>query len=97
MEEANWSEAVEDLLDAGDTDGAISLLETQVSKLQTLNSSNSALASALGDLATLYSSKGFSLKADDLRSRAQLLKLQPLSRYLSLSFSPLCLVVGETN
>ncbi|KAK4607220.1 hypothetical protein RGQ29_001157 [Quercus rubra] len=80
MEEANWSEAVEDLLDAGDTDGAISLLETQVSKLQTLNSSNSALASALGDLATLYSSKGFSLKADDLRSRAQLLKLQPLSR-----------------
>lgn len=85
MEEANWSEAVEDLLDAGDTDGAISLLETQVSKLQTLNSSNSALASALGDLATLYSSKGFSLKADDLRSRAQLLKLQPLSRYLSLS------------
>ncbi|KAK7841293.1 coiled-coil domain-containing protein r3hcc1l [Quercus suber] len=87
MEEANWSEAVEDLLDAGDTDGAISLLETQVSKLQTLNSSNSALASALGDLATLYSSKGFSLKADDLRSRAQLLKLQPLSRYLSLSLS----------
>ncbi|KAK7815857.1 hypothetical protein CFP56_001071, partial [Quercus suber] len=87
MEEANWSEAVEDLLDAGDSDGAISLLETQVSKLQTLNSSNSALASALGDLATLYSSKGFSLKADDLRSRAQLLKLQPLSRYLSLSLS----------
>ncbi|XP_075633145.1 uncharacterized protein LOC142605605 isoform X2 [Castanea sativa] len=80
MEEANWSEAVEDLLDAGDTDGAISLLETQVSKLQTLNSSNSALASALGDLATLYSSKGFSLKADGLRSLAQLLKLQPLSR-----------------
>ncbi|XP_050285363.1 uncharacterized protein LOC126724952 [Quercus robur] len=80
MEEANWSEAVEDLLDAGDTDGAIALLETQVSKLQTLNSSNSALASALGDLATLYSSKGFSLKADDLRSQAQLLKLQPLSR-----------------
>ena len=95
MEEANWSEAVEDLLDAGDTDGAIALLETQVSKLQTLNSSNSALASALGDLATLYSSKGFSLKADDLRSQAQLLKLQPLSRYLSLS--RLCLVVGETN
>nr|POE75052.1 hypothetical protein CFP56_15841 [Quercus suber] len=83
MEEANWSEAVEDLLDAGDSDGAISLLETQVSKLQTLNSSNSALASALGDLATLYSSKGFSLKADDLRSRAQLLKLQPLSLSLA--------------
>ncbi|KAK9999185.1 hypothetical protein SO802_018788 [Lithocarpus litseifolius] len=97
MEEANWSEAVEDLLGAGDTDGAISLLETQVSKLQTLNSSNSALASALGDLATLYSSKGFSLKADDLRSRAHLLKLQPLSGYLSLSLASVWLLEKQTE
>jgi hypothetical protein len=90
----NWSEAVEDLVATGDTDGAISLLETRVSNLQSLSSSNPAvllqLASALGDLASLYSSKGFSLKADDLRSRASLLKHQALSRYpvlfLSLSF-----------
>ncbi|XP_062172301.1 uncharacterized protein LOC133877870 [Alnus glutinosa] len=80
----NWSEAVEDLVATGDTDGAISLLETRVSNLQSLSSSNPAvllqLASALGDLASLYSSKGFSLKADDLRSRASLLKHQALSR-----------------
>ncbi|KAG2674314.1 hypothetical protein I3843_13G113200 [Carya illinoinensis] len=79
----NWSEAVEDLVAAGDNDGAISLLETHVSKLQTLASSNTAvlqLTSALNDLANLYSSKGFSLKADDLRSRASLLKHQVLSR-----------------
>lgn len=79
MEEENWSEAVEDLVHSGDTDGAISLLETHVSNLQTLNLSSPALASALTDLATLYSSKGFSLKADDLRSQASLLKLQALS------------------
>lgn len=89
----NWSEAVEDLVAAGDTDGAISLLETHVSKLQTLASSNATvllqLTSALADLANLYSSKGFSLKADDLRSRASLLKHQVLSRYhLSSSFPP---------
>jgi hypothetical protein len=84
MEEENWSEAVEDLVHSGDTDGAISLLETHVSNLQTLNSSSPALASALTDLATLYSSKGFSLKADDLRSQASLLKLQALSWYISL-------------
>ncbi|KAE8037596.1 hypothetical protein FH972_010172 [Carpinus fangiana] len=79
----SWSEAVEDLVAAGDTDGAISLLETRVSNIQSLNSSNPAvllqLASALGDLASLYSSKGFSLKADDLRCRASLLKHQALS------------------
>lgn len=79
----SWSEAVEDLVAAGDTDGAISLLETRVSNLQSLSSSNPAvilqLASALGDLASLHSSKGFSLKADDLRSRASVLKHQALS------------------
>lgn len=92
----NWSEAVEDLVAAGDNDGAISLLETHVSKLQTLASSNTAvlqLTSALNDLANLYSSKGFSLKADDLRSRASLLKHQVLSRYhLSSSFLPFSFV-----
>ncbi|RDX67336.1 Coiled-coil domain-containing protein R3HCC1L, partial [Mucuna pruriens] len=71
----NWSEAVEDLVDAGDVEAAISLLESVV---ETLNPSDSAsqlpLASALSDLANLYSSKGFSLKADQLLSRASLLK-----------------------
>lgn len=81
----NWSETVEDLVATGDNEGAISLLEMHVSKLQTLASSNNAvllqLTSALADLANLYSSKGFSLKADELRSRASLLKHQVLSRY----------------
>lgn len=71
----NWSESVEDLVDAGDVESAISLLE---SVAETLNPSDSAsqlpLASALSDLANLYSSKGFSLKADHLLSRASLLK-----------------------
>lgn len=95
----NWSEAVEDLVAAGDTDGAISLLETRVSNLQSLSSSNPAvllqLASALGDLASLYSSKRFSLKADDLRSRASLLKHQALSRYPFLSLSFLLFLCSE--
>lgn len=91
----NWSEAVEDLVAAGDTEGAISLLESVLSNLQTLNSSHSAsqlqLASALTDLAKLYSSKGFSLKADDLESRASLIKQRATqihtSAYFYLPFS----------
>ncbi|KAF4360309.1 hypothetical protein F8388_020600 [Cannabis sativa] len=70
----NWSESVEDLLTAGDTDAAISLLESVISNLQIQTSSESyshpQLPSALNDLARLYSSKGFSLKADQLHSRA---------------------------
>ncbi|XP_027347510.1 coiled-coil domain-containing protein R3HCC1L [Abrus precatorius] len=68
----NWSEEVEDLVEAGEVEGAITLLESVV---QTLNPSESLqLASALSELANLYSSKGFSLKADQLQSRAYLLK-----------------------
>ncbi|XP_061374504.1 uncharacterized protein LOC133316742 [Gastrolobium bilobum] len=71
----NWSEAVEDLVASGDTESAISLLESLV---QTLNPSDWVsqlqLSSALSDLAKLYSSKGFSLKADQLQSRASLIK-----------------------
>ncbi|KAM6576604.1 hypothetical protein CsatB_028441 [Cannabis sativa] len=70
----NWSESVEDLLTAGDTDAAISLLESVISNLQIQTSSESyshpQLPSALNDLARLYSSKGFSLKADQLHARA---------------------------
>uniref|UniRef100_A0A6N2MYK6 Uncharacterized protein n=1 Tax=Salix viminalis TaxID=40686 RepID=A0A6N2MYK6_SALVM len=73
----NWSEAVEDLVTAGDIEGSITLLETEVSRLETLNPSetvNLQLASALTELAKLYSSKHFSLKSDQLLSRASLIK-----------------------
>ncbi|CAK9184671.1 unnamed protein product [Ilex paraguariensis] len=74
-EENNWSETVEDLVHEGDIDKAISLLESLVSKLETAtNSSQLLLSSALFDLAKLYSSQGFSLKADDTHSRALLIK-----------------------
>ncbi|KAF8397981.1 hypothetical protein HHK36_016907 [Tetracentron sinense] len=77
--EDKWSEAVEELVDRGDIDGAISLLESVISKLETPNSSQSdlQLASALGDLANLYSSRGFSLKSDELQTRAFLIKQRP--------------------
>ncbi|XP_057748778.1 uncharacterized protein LOC130967785 [Arachis stenosperma] len=78
----NWSEAAEDLAAAGDTDGAIAFIESVISnlELQTLKDPSDSivtqlqLASALTELATLYSSKGFSLKADELRTRASLIK-----------------------
>ncbi|XP_011021426.1 PREDICTED: uncharacterized protein LOC105123495 isoform X2 [Populus euphratica] len=73
----NWSETVEDLVTAGDTEGAITLLETEVSRLETLNPSEAAnlqLVSALTELAKLYSYKHFSLKSDELLSRASLIK-----------------------
>ncbi|MCL7029295.1 hypothetical protein MKW94_021453 [Papaver nudicaule] len=77
-ENLNWSTQVEDLVDNGDTKGAISLLESLIHKLETLNSSTSStnlkLATALSDLANLYSSQGFSIKADQLQSRSFLLK-----------------------
>ena len=74
--EVNWSEEVEDLVTAGDTQGAISFLENLLSNLQTSSSSpdDLRLASAHSDLASLYSSIGFSLKSDELLSRASLLK-----------------------
>ncbi|XP_061944718.1 uncharacterized protein LOC133668741 isoform X2 [Populus nigra] len=76
----NWSETVEDLVTAGDTEGAITLLETEVSRLETLNPSEAAnlqLVSALTELANLYSSKHFSLKSDELLSRASLINQRP--------------------
>lgn len=82
----NWSEAVEDLVASGEIESAISLLESVISNLQTLNPSDSVsqlqLASALSDLASLHSSKGFSLKADQLQSRACLIKQTTHSKYL---------------
>lgn len=85
---ANWSEEVEDLVTAGDTQGAISFLENLVSKLETTPSSDDLqLASALSDLAALYSSIGYSLKSDQLFSRASLLKQRAHSSRYSFSLS----------
>ncbi|KAI8525860.1 hypothetical protein RHMOL_Rhmol13G0263700 [Rhododendron molle] len=82
-ESSNWSETVEDLLDQGDVDKAISRLESLVSELQTLTNPSQSdhlqLSSALFDLAKLYSAQGFSLKADDARSRALLFRDHSLS------------------
>ena len=80
-----WSNRVEDLIDSGDVEGAISLLESVVSKLETVGSSLSSspddlrLASALGDLGDLQSSRGFSIKADELLSRALLLRARAVN------------------
>ncbi|XP_020572813.1 coiled-coil domain-containing protein R3HCC1L [Phalaenopsis equestris] len=73
-----WSEAVEDLVDKGDVDRAIFLLESVVLKLESLTVSSPEpgvqlqLATALSDLADLQSSKDLSIKADKIRSRALL-------------------------
>ncbi|CAL5428537.1 unnamed protein product [Camellia sinensis] len=78
-QEMSWSESVEDLVDGGRVDEAISLLESLISKLETLNSwqlDHLQLSSALFDLAKLYSTKGFSLKADQARSRSLLVREQ---------------------
>ncbi|OMO76918.1 Nucleotide-binding, alpha-beta plait [Corchorus olitorius] len=84
MAENIWAqiEEVEDLVTAGDTQGAISFLENLVSKFRTTSSCSSddlQLASALSELASLYSSIGFSLKSDELLSRASVLKERALS------------------
>lgn len=73
---SNWTETVEDLVTAGDTDAAISLLESVISDLQTSETPNpdTQLPAALSDLSALYSSKGLSLKADDIAAKALVLK-----------------------
>ncbi|KAF9598109.1 hypothetical protein IFM89_025211 [Coptis chinensis] len=76
-EEKNWSEQVENLVDTGNIDEAISLLETE-NPAPDLKQ----LSCALTDLANLYASRGFSLKSDELQTRAFLVKqrAQPSSR-----------------
>ncbi|KAF3337282.1 growth inhibition and differentiation-related protein 88 [Carex littledalei] len=69
----NWSEHVENLRDSGDTDGAISFLELFISRLDGGSSTSTEdlqLAAAMSDLADLYSLKGYTIKSDELRSRA---------------------------
>ncbi|XP_062232028.1 uncharacterized protein LOC133929327 [Phragmites australis] len=79
MDAPRWTEEVDDLVDAGDVHGAISLLESVVSNLSTASSAPSSgghlrLAAALGDLAGLHASRGNTLRADELRARAIVLR-----------------------
>ncbi|KAK4719777.1 hypothetical protein R3W88_018115 [Solanum pinnatisectum] len=80
----NWSEKVEDLVDTGEINEAISLLEELVAKLEyeSQNSSNSQLrlSTALLELSKLYSTQGLSLRADQTRSKAFLIKQQQENR-----------------
>ncbi|KAF8039615.1 hypothetical protein BT93_B1975 [Corymbia citriodora subsp. variegata] len=76
---ANWSEEVEDLVSAGEVSSAIAFLESLIFRLESQQeheepSSNLQLASALAELARLYSSQGFSLKSDQLLTRSSALK-----------------------
>ncbi|KAF8642176.1 hypothetical protein HU200_067439 [Digitaria exilis] len=74
MDVPRWTEEVDDLVDAGDVDGSIDLLESVVSNLSTSAAAPPAaelrLAMALGDLAGLHASRGDTLRADELRARA---------------------------
>ncbi|CAO2181633.1 unnamed protein product [Urochloa humidicola] len=78
MDGPRWTEEVDDLVDAGDVDGAIALLESVVSDLSTSAAAPSGahlrLATALGDLAGLHASRGDTLRADELRARAIVLR-----------------------
>ncbi|KAK1386788.1 Coiled-coil domain-containing protein R3HCC1L [Heracleum sosnowskyi] len=74
-DETNWSETVEDLVLGGQTDKAISFLETLISNLET-QSHLSELSTLLFDLSKLYSTKGLSLKADQTYSRALTIQQQ---------------------
>lgn len=71
----NWSETVEDLFLAGQTDKAISFLEALISDLET-QSDLSKLSTLLFDLSKLYSTKGLSLKADHAHARALTIQQQ---------------------
>lgn len=83
--EGNWSEAVEDLVEGGDVDGAIAVLESIVARLG--GSDASAVApgdrdgdslgvavAAISDLANLHDSRGLSERADDLRKQVLILR-----------------------
>jgi len=79
MDGPRWTEEVDDLVDAGDVDGAIALLESVVSNLSTSAAAappaaDLRLATALGDLAGLHASRGNTLRADELRARAIVLR-----------------------
>ncbi|KAG6557660.1 hypothetical protein Mapa_000941 [Marchantia paleacea] len=71
-----WSSQVEDLVDAGDADGAVNLLKKVVESLQFRDDadSNLGLAAALADLGGVYASQGLSLKSDECFTSALLIK-----------------------
>ncbi|CAH8333404.1 unnamed protein product [Eruca vesicaria subsp. sativa] len=95
QDEPNWSERVEDLVASGDITAAISFLESLTTNLQSRLCSSSSpssstelglqLASALTQLANLYSSQGLSLKSDELLTRSSLVKQRALDSDLTSS------------
>ncbi|CAD6234620.1 unnamed protein product [Miscanthus lutarioriparius] len=76
MDGPRWTEEVDSLVDAGDVDGAIALLESVVSTSAAAAppAADLRLATALGDLAGLHASRGNTLRADELRARAIVLR-----------------------
>ncbi|XP_073040495.1 uncharacterized protein [Primulina eburnea] len=84
----NWTEAVEDLVHAGEIDQAISILEPIVARLEkeigkhefqnivgsSSTSKDDQLYAAFQDLYKLYFAKGLSLRADQVLSRALQIK-----------------------
>lgn len=74
--DGNWSEKVEDLIDAGEINEAISFLEKLVTDSPNSSDSPQQLSTVLLELSKLYSTKGLSLLADQTRTRAFLIKQQ---------------------
>jgi len=96
MDGPRWTEEVDDLVDAGDVDGAITLLESVVSNLSTSAAAappaaDLRLATALGDLAGLHASRGNTLRADELRARAIVLRSRAAAPG-ALGFFPLLIL-----
>jgi hypothetical protein len=92
MNAPRWTDEVDDLVDAGNLDGAISLLDSVVSTLSTPASPPGAglrLATALADLAGLHASRGNTLCADELRARAIVIRSRAEAAPGALEFAPL--------
>jgi hypothetical protein len=92
MDAPRWTDEVDDLVDAGDLDGAVSLLESVVSILSAPAPPPGAglrLAAALADLAGLHASRGNTLRADELRARAIVLRSRAEAAPGALGFAPL--------
>ncbi|KAH9317267.1 hypothetical protein KI387_019036, partial [Taxus chinensis] len=73
---STWSSKVEELVDEGKTGEAITLLNSVIAKLETLDDAhtNLTLAAACNDIGRLYAKDGFSIKADSFFTRAFLIK-----------------------
>lgn len=86
--DTNWSERVEDLVDGGEINEAISFLEKLVAKLENESQNSQQLSATLLDLSKLYSTQGLSLQADQMRSRAFLIKQQHENRDVNATKQP---------